>query len=120
MQKPYHIVGTDSDGNEVVRFTAMPPVAAGPAEDGKGAKDKDGNYIRVFTITESTSEDYIVGSKLTMTHIPGEFPYMIDEDIRLTCAPIDGVRAKKPRKAKTEKQVVAKTEEVKELAQEEA
>lgn len=106
MHKPYHIVAKDSTGVESFRLTAHPPTRPGLNEDGKNPKTKDGQWVRVFTVTDSGNSSYAVGDKITMTQVRGEFPVAEVDNLQLTVESIEGIRAKKVHTKKKKEQVV--------------
>jgi hypothetical protein len=102
MHKPYHVVAYDND-KEVWRATVQPPPLAGLNKDNKSPKNDKGQWIRVFSVSDSGNSPMAVGDDIVTYQTVGEFPEGKHEDLRVRIELIPGLRAKKQRRAAANK-----------------
>lgn len=100
MNKPYHIVAYDNDNKEIWKAKVQPPQLPGPNKDGKSVKDKNGQWVRNFTVIDPMTSSLSVDDSVIMSNETGKLSVCSMGDLVVKLEVIDGVKAPKPRKPK--------------------
>jgi hypothetical protein len=90
MQKDYHLINERTGEKAVVH----PPFLPGENADGKNPKNKDGHWIRRFTVVDAAGiPAFQANQMITLTHCPGNLPSAIFNGDKWQVRPIPDVKA---------------------------